>query len=97
MRRILLLVLSLLIVAIGAAFAVLNANVVDLNYYFGTREIPLSLTLVVAFAGGALLGVIASLGMVVRLKRENRRLRREATLAEKEVMNLRNLPIKDVH
>jgi putative membrane protein len=97
MKRILALVLFLLVLAVGLAFAVLNAGPVTLKYYFGVSDVPLSLTLVVAFAIGALMGVIATLGNVLRLKRENSRLRKEAKMAEKEIMNLRNIPIRDVH
>jgi putative membrane protein len=95
--RILGLTFFLLVVAVGVAFAVLNAAPVTLNfYYFETVEVPLSLTLVVSLALGAVLGVIAGLGAIVRLKRENGKLRKEVKLAEKEVMNLRNIPIKDI-
>lgn len=97
MRRVVLLILALAVVAVGVVFAVLNADVVALNYYFATAQLPLSLILVIAFACGATLGVIASLGIVVKLKRNNRRLKRNAELAEKEVTNLRNLPMKDAH
>jgi putative membrane protein len=97
MRRILLLIISLAVVAVGVLFAVLNAAQVDVNYYLGTVHVPLSLVVVIAFAAGAALGIIAGLGIIVRLKAQNRRLRRAADLAEKEVVNLRNLPIKDSH
>lgn len=97
MRRIVLVILSLAVVAVGALFAVLNAAPVNLNYYFGSVEIPLSLVLVITFAVGAVLGIVAGLGLIMRLKAQNRRLRRAADLAEKEVVNLRNLPIKDSH
>jgi hypothetical protein len=46
-------------------------------------------------AFGALIGLFFSLGMVIRLKRETQRLRRQMQIAEQEVVNLRNIPIKD--
>lgn len=97
MARILGLLFLLLILVIGLTFAVLNATPVTLNYYFGSREAPLSLVLVLALIAGAILGVLASSGLMLRLKRENSRLQRAIKVAEKEVVNLRTMPVKDVH
>lgn len=97
MKRIIYLVLFLVIIIFGIIFAVLNADSVPLNYYFGTKQIPLSLVLVFAMSVGAVLGVLASLGHVIRARREVARLRKAAELAEKEVANLRAIPIRDEH
>lgn len=97
MTRILGLIFLLLVLMIGLTFAVLNANPVTVNYYFGSREAPLSLVLVLALIVGAVLGVLATTGLVLRLKRENSRLQRANRVAEREVANLRTMPIKDVH
>lgn len=88
------------LVAVGAvalSFAVLNAGPVPLNFYFGTRHVPLALALVLALAIGAVLGVLASAGMLLKSKREVFRLRRTARQAEAELENLRTLPIKHDH
>lgn len=85
----------LLIAIIGIAFAVLNADPVTLNYYTGSAETPLSLALVGALGLGAMLGVIANIGVILRMRREISKLRREGKNTEKEIMNLRNIPIKD--
>ena len=95
--RILALLVLLLVVGVGLTFSVMNAEPVTLDYYFGSSDIPLALLLVISLALGALLGVIASLGLIVRLKRTASSLRRENRLAEKEIMNLRNIPIRDRH
>ncbi|MCK4950389.1 MAG: LapA family protein [Gammaproteobacteria bacterium] len=87
----------ILIAITGIAFAVLNADPVTLNYYLGAAETPLSLALVGALGLGALLGVIASTGVILRMKRELSKLRRERKNTEKEIMNLRNIPIKGSH
>lgn len=97
MMRILVLLLLLLVIGIGLTFSVMNAEPVSLEYYFGTSDIPLALLLVITLALGALLGVVASLGVILRLKRSNSSLRRENRLAEKEIMNLRNIPLRDRH
>lgn len=97
MTRVLGLVFFLVLVIAGLSFAVLNADPVHLNYYFGSRTVPLSVALVTALFLGAVLGVVSSLGIVFKLKREIARLRKAVKLAEKEVLNLRSIPIKDVH
>lgn len=85
----------LIVIVAGLSFAVINAEQVQLNYYFGSRSAPLSLTLVVTLALGAVLGVLASLGVIVRLRRQVARLRKQVGLREKELSNLRAIPIKD--
>lgn len=96
--RIVLLLFFLIVIGVGVIFSVLNAGPVDLKLYFVTlSQVPLSLILVVTLALGAVLGLLAGLSLVMRLKRENSRLRREIRMKEKEVTNLRSIPIKDVH
>lgn len=89
------LIFILLVMLVGAAFAVMNAENVNLNYYFGSTVLPLSVVLVGAVCFGAVLGMLAGLGGLASLKRENASLRREARLASQEVQNLRTMPIKD--
>ncbi|MET0047837.1 MAG: LapA family protein [Sedimenticola sp.] len=89
------LIIILLLMAVGVVLTVLNSESVVLNYYFGSRELPLSVVLVAAVAFGALLGLVASLGGFFRLKRQNSELRRKAQLASQEINNLRAIPIKD--
>ena len=95
--RIISILFFILIAITGIAFAVLNADPVTLNYYLGTAETPLSLALVGALGLGALLGVTASTSVILKMKRENSKLRREIKNTDKEIMNLRNIPIKGSH
>ena len=85
----------LIIMMLGAIFAVLNAELVSFNYYFGSRELPLSLIITAALGAGVLLGILAGIGMLLGLKRENASLKQHARLANEEVKNLRNIPLKD--
>ena len=48
----------LVLVIFGIVFAVLNAEPVKLNYYFGSEDVPLSLIIVFAMIVGAILGVV---------------------------------------
>ncbi len=96
MGRFLMWILVLLVLGAGLSFGVLNAQAVPLRYYLGSTEVPLSLALAVAFAGGVLLGIVACMGGMIRQRREIARLRKAVRVAEQEVENLRTLPIKDV-
>ena len=80
---------------LGAAFAVLNADKVRLDYYFGIAELPLSVVLIAFIALGAVLGIVACSSILVRLKHENSGLRRKARMVREEVNNLRTIPLRD--
>jgi putative membrane protein len=97
MVRIVYLFLFLVLVIFGIVFAVLNAEPVQLNYYFGSKDVALSLILVLAMIVGALLGVLASASMIISNRREVVKLRKAVQLAEKEVANLRAIPLRDNH
>jgi putative membrane protein len=97
MIRLAYIIFSLVLLVIGILFAVLNAEPVTLHYYFNDKQIPLSLVLVSSIIIGALLGVIASAGIIIKLKRDNSRLKKSSELSEKELSNLRTMPIKDKH
>lgn len=97
MSRVISLILIAIFVLLGLAFAVVNAKPVELNYFLAVREVPLAMVLVLSLVLGAIMGFVFSLGMVIRLKRETLRLRRQLQVADKEVVNLRTMPIKDTH
>lgn len=95
MKRIIVFALLLLVSLLGLSFALMNAEPVNLDYYFGVMNAPLSLVVVIAIVIGAGLGVFASMGIVLSQKRELAKLRKSAKIAEEEVSNLRSLPLKD--
>ena len=97
MVRLAYIIFSLILLVIGILFAVLNAEPVILHYYFGDKQLPLSLVIISAIVIGAILGIIASAGVIIKLKHENSKLRRLSELSEKELTNLRTMPIKDEH
>ena len=87
---------SLLVLAVfGLSFAVLNAGPVSLNYYFGYRDIPLSMVVVLSLAVGAAIGILVSMGMILRLKQQVGSLRRKLHAAEKHADQLQLLPVKE--
>ena len=97
MRRLLGFAAILLIILFGLSFSLLNATRVDVDYYFGAIGMPLSLALVAALIVGAVLGVLSALGVVLGKQRELRRLRKRVRDSEKELSELRRLPLKDNH
>lgn len=93
--RILSYLLLLLIVVFGMTFATLNSDSVTVNYYFNIRSMPLSLLLTIVFVMGCLLGMIVGLWMLFKAKLHTYRVQQKLSLAEKEIENLRAIPLQD--
>jgi lipopolysaccharide assembly protein A len=85
----------LVIVLFGMTFATLNSESVTINYYLGQSTLPLSLLLVLGFALGCLIGMIVGFWLLIKAKIANYRLRSRLQLAEKEIENLRAIPLQD--
>lgn len=62
--------LLMMIVVFGFTFACLNAATVSINYYIGSATMPLSLLLVTTLIVGMVIGILFSLGWVLKLKRK---------------------------
>lgn len=71
-------IILLIIIILGVTFAVLNAELVKLNYYFGSIEISLSLLLVLSLGIGVIIGLLLALKSILKLKRKNYQLRKES-------------------
>lgn len=95
MARLLGFLFLVVLVVLGLSFAVLNAQSVSLNYYFGYRDIPLSMVVVLSLAAGAVIGVLVSAGLILRMKAQTRQLRRKLRNAEKDSDQLRVLPAQE--
>ena len=85
----------LIIMLIGLTFASLNANPVSFNYYLGTQEIALSLLLVFIFGLGIFIGLLGAVFPWIIAKRDAVRIKVRLKTVEKELENLRVMPIKD--
>lgn len=85
------------IVLIGVTFAILNPAAVTVNYYLGEKSLPLSLLLVSTFSIGVLFGLIVSFWLVLKVKIKNYHLKQRLKMADKEVQNLRAIPLQDNH
>lgn len=95
MSRIASLILVFVILLVGLAFHLKNNQLITLNYYVGAIELPTSLIVVLVLCLGALLGVFASLPIILKLKQQKHRLERQIKNSEKEINNLRVMPVKD--
>ena len=87
----------LLIVAVicSVMFGMLNSQPININYYFGELQAPFSLVLAIALLVGVIIGALPGINVIVKTKRENKKLIRKIRLTEEEVINLRKIPIKD--
>lgn len=85
----------LIIILFGMTFAALNYESVTVNYYLGESTLPLSLLLVIVFALGCLVGMVVGFWMLIRAKISNYRMRHRLQIAEKEINNLRAIPLQD--
>lgn len=85
----------LVIVIFGMTFATLNSESVTINYYFGQTTLALSLLLVIVFALGCLVGMVVGIWLLIKSKILNYRLKQRLSLAEKEIDNLRAIPLQD--
>ena len=86
-----------LVAVIVVLFAVSNSQQISLNYYFGQENLPLSLALGMSFTIGIFLGIFVCLKTIISTKYKIRLLKHDMKLANKEISNLRAIPIKDSH
>lgn len=82
---------------VALLFAYANGSVVAVSYLAGEIQVHLSSALLGAAVIGWLLGLLSSLAVIFRLKREAWKLKRSVREAEAEIRNLRNLPLKNDH
>lgn len=85
------------IFAFALLLAYANGTTVTLDYLAGNLKVHLSSALLAAAIIGWLLGILSSLLVIFRLKREASRLKRSLRDVEAEIRNLRTLPLKNDH
>jgi putative membrane protein len=88
-------IILLVIIVFGMTFATLNSELVTINYYFGKNTMALSLLLVIGFTFGCLVGMLAGLWLLIKASLRQHRLKQKLSLAEKEIQNLRAIPLQD--
>ncbi|MBL1142839.1 MAG: LapA family protein [Proteobacteria bacterium] len=95
MSRIAKLIIVFAILLSGLAFHLKNNQIIELNYYVGVLDMPLSWLVVIILFIGALLGILASMPMIIKLKSQKLKLEKQIKNSEKEINNLRVMPVKD--
>ena len=88
-------ILFLLIFVVSLVFFLKNNQMITFNYLITSQELSLSFLLFSSLTIGALLGVLAWLPKIFSLKHRIGRLQKQVKLTEKELNNLRVMPIKD--
>jgi len=89
------LLLSLMVLAAFAALAWQNAAPVQVTYPGGTLTLPLAVFCTAVLMFGWLLGVTSMLIPWLRQGLRARRIERRCRLAEQEITNLREIPLKN--
>ncbi|MDM8544903.1 lipopolysaccharide assembly protein LapA domain-containing protein [Candidatus Venteria ishoeyi] len=88
MPRILTWLFFLLIFLSGVIFTVYNPHPVTLNYIIDTMQVRLAVLLLVSLLIGCLLGILFSAAWVLKLRYQNRRLRKNYQQASREIERL---------
>src|SRR3990172_8791416 len=94
-KQILYACLFIIVLIAGLVFFVKNSQALEFNYVIGTISLPLSLLLLLVLIAGIILGWVSMLPLLLRQRRRIGRLEKQARLVEKEVNNLRVMPVKD--
>jgi len=95
--RLIMMIFYCLIMLFGIVFAALNAGSVQLNVYFKTFTMPISVLMLATFALGIMFGCFIFLVRYWSLKVHHRKLKHQLELTEREIKNLRAIPLKDQH
>ena len=83
MARLLTLIFVVLVIVAVLVFHLRNDSAVVLDYYLGSAELPFSAWLVLAFAAGAVCGVLACLPLLLRQQLQRSRLARGLRAADR--------------
>ncbi|TID98613.1 DUF1049 domain-containing protein [Legionella pneumophila] len=75
--RILMLVTYLLLIIIGVSFAALNASSVQVNFYFKTVSMPISVLMTIMLGVGVFIGFVLFIARYWRLKIEFRKMKNQ--------------------
>lgn len=95
--RISLIICYVLLVLLGVSFAALNAASVQVNLYVTKVTLPISVLMIITLGLGVFLGFCLFLGRYWRLKAEHRKISNQLKLTEREIKNLRSIPLQDQH
>ncbi|MBI2379157.1 MAG: DUF1049 domain-containing protein [Gammaproteobacteria bacterium] len=95
MRWVLMSVLGLAVLLAAAAFGALNDQMVVVQYFLGSRELRLASLMALVFGTGCLIGLGLAGGGMLSLRLALKRSQAELAMKNKELNELRTLPIRD--
>jgi len=95
--RLVILFFYLLLIILMLAFAALNADMVNLNLYWWTLKLPLAFIMIMSLGFGLVLGALVFVSKYLSLSLRYKKLSHQVGLLEKEIKNLRTIPIQDSH
>ena len=87
------LLLFIVFLALGFVLSVSNSAPININYYYGWLEMPLSFALLTTLVIGVLLGLTVGFFKNLTLRRKISTLSKQASIINKEVTNLRTFPV----
>ncbi|OGV32360.1 MAG: hypothetical protein A3E88_05755 [Legionellales bacterium RIFCSPHIGHO2_12_FULL_35_11] len=93
--RFLAIIFYLILIFIGVSFAALNATSVQVNFYFKTIQMPISVLMVFMVGIGVIIGFVIFLSRYWNLKTMHRKIKNQLKLTEREIKNLRSIPIRN--
>lgn len=95
MKRLLLIAVVVIVLALGVSIGYFNAQTVEFDYLAGSVSIGLIWLLLGTMSASIVLTLLVCGGRIVELKSDIRRLRRQLKNNEAELRSLRELPIKE--
>jgi len=96
MKKLFYIIIFLVFAAFAFTLNLSNPETIPVKYYFGiSMDLPLFIVLMAPFFIGMVLGVLVMSLSVIKNKRQVGVAKKELSKVEKEVQNLRAMPIKD--
>lgn len=93
--RILMIVVYVVLILFGVTFAALNASPVQINLYVLSLKMPISVLMVSVLGVGICIGLLLMLFRYWRLKSEYRKIKNQLKITEREIKNLRTIPLRN--
>jgi len=95
MKNFLLVIIFIFVLVVSALFFAQNDSMVEVHYFAGTFKWQMNWILVTMLVIGILIGSLALMANLISTKVKLANANRKLTNCEKEINNLRALPIKD--
>ena len=92
MKFIVKLILINFVLLFGLAFHIRNHQLVTLNYYVSEVQLSFSVIILIAISIGVLLGILASVPIIIRTRQRNSRLEKKIKDTEKKINKFRVMP-----